>query len=79
MGLPSLWVYLDSRPMYKITQTITDEKRFIKQTNERKMLMKKLKYYWFCVKWLWKNRDWDNTRQKFKAMEKAYRKEGRDT
>lgn len=21
-----------------------------------------------CIKWLWENRDWENTRQKFKAM-----------
>ncbi len=32
--------------------------------------MKKIKYYIACVRWLWKNRDWSNTRQKFKAMEK---------
>lgn len=31
-----------------------------------------LKYYIFCVKWLWRNRDWGNSRQKFKAMEKAW-------
>lgn len=30
--------------------------------------MKKIKYYLFCIKWLWKNRDWQNTRQKFKTM-----------
>lgn len=34
----------------------------------------KLGYYLFCIRWLWKNRDWENTRQKFKAMEKAYHK-----
>lgn len=27
-------------------------------------------YYFRCIKWLWKNRDWQNTRQKWKAMEK---------
>ena len=32
----------------------------------------KLGYYLFCIRWLWKNREWENTRQKFKAMEKAY-------
>ena len=36
--------------------------------------MNKIKYYFFCIKWLWKNRDWANTRQKFKAMEKEYRR-----
>lgn len=38
--------------------------------------MKKIKYYIFCIKWLWKNRTWENTRQKFKAMDRAYRKGG---
>ena len=41
----------------------------------KETLMKKLKYYIFCIKWLWKNRTWENTRQKFKAMEKAWKKE----
>lgn len=36
--------------------------------------MNKIKYYLFCVKWLWRNRHWENTRQKFKAMEKEYRR-----
>lgn len=35
--------------------------------------MKKIRYYMFCIKWLWKNRDWRNTRQKFKALERDYR------
>ena len=38
--------------------------------------MKKIKYYIFCARWLWKHRTWADTRQKFKAMERAYRKEG---
>ena len=33
-----------------------------------------IRYFFFCVKWLWKNRHWENTRQKFKAMDKAWRK-----
>lgn len=33
----------------------------------------KIRYYLFCIRWLWKNREWENTRQKFKAMEKAYK------
>ena len=33
-----------------------------------------IKYFLFCIIWLWKNRKWENTRQKFKAMEKDYRK-----
>ena len=35
-----------------------------------------IKYYLFCIKWLWQNRNWQNSRQKFKAMEKAWKKEG---
>ncbi len=30
--------------------------------------MEKLKYYWRCIKWLYKHRNWTNTRQKFRAM-----------
>lgn len=35
-----------------------------------------IRYYLFCIKWLWHNRKWDNSRQKFKAMEKAWKTEG---
>lgn len=35
--------------------------------------VRKLKYYIFCIKWLWENRQWENTRQKFKTMEKEYK------
>lgn len=31
-----------------------------------------IKYYLFCIKWLWNNRKWANTRQKFKAMERDW-------
>lgn len=31
-----------------------------------------LTYYIFCLKWLWRNRQWSNTRQKFKQMERDY-------
>jgi hypothetical protein len=31
-----------------------------------------IKYYLFCIRWLYKNRNWDNTRQKFKAMQRDY-------
>ena len=34
----------------------------------------KIKYYLFCVKWLYKNRNWENTRQKFRAMEREWNK-----
>lgn len=33
-----------------------------------------VRYFLFCVKWMWKNRHWENTRQKFKAMDNAWRK-----
>lgn len=35
--------------------------------------MQKIKYYLFCIRWLYKNRNWDNTRQKFKKMEKDFK------
>ena len=38
--------------------------------------MKKINYYIFCIKWLWRNREWENTRQKFKAMERECQKVG---
>lgn len=34
--------------------------------------MKKIRFYLFCIRWLWKNRTWRNTRQKYKAMDKAF-------
>lgn len=37
----------------------------------------KIRYYLFCIRWLWHNRDWENTRQKFKAMDRAYKKGGK--
>jgi hypothetical protein len=35
--------------------------------------MKRLRYYWFCIRWLYRNREWNNTRQKYKAMDREYR------
>ena len=35
--------------------------------------MEKIRYYLFAIKWLWRNREWSNTRQKFKALEKEAR------
>ena len=37
-------------------------------TKERKK--GKLSFYLKCINWLWKHRNWENTRQKYKAMEK---------
>ena len=33
----------------------------------------KIKYYIFAMRWLWKNRKWDDTRQKFKRMSEDYK------
>jgi len=33
-------------------------------------MIKMFKYYINCVRWLYKNRTWTNTRQKFKRMAK---------
>ena len=38
--------------------------------------MAKIKYYWRCIKWLYRNRNWQNTRQKFKAMAKEVTSDG---
>lgn len=35
--------------------------------------MEKIKYYIFCIKWLWKNRKWESSRQKFKQLDKDYK------
>jgi len=36
--------------------------------------MKKLKYYYGCIQWLWQNREWKSTRQKWKAMDREVKK-----
>lgn len=33
------------------------------------------RYMLFAIRWIWHNREWANTRQKWKAMERAW--EGR--
>ncbi len=35
--------------------------------------MRRIKYYLFCINWLYKNRRWYDTRQKFKAMNREYK------
>lgn len=35
--------------------------------------MRKIKYYLFCIRWLWKNREWESTRQKFKRLDKDWK------
>lgn len=39
--------------------------------------MQKVKYYIKALRWLWANRTWENTRQKWKALAK-YMKEYSD-
>ena len=34
--------------------------------------MMKIKYYIFCIRWMWKNRNWADNRYKYKAMNKAW-------
>lgn len=34
----------------------------------------KLKYYFFCIRWLYRNREWGDSRQKYKAMNREWRK-----
>lgn len=31
-----------------------------------------MKYILFCIRWLWKNRTWTGTRQKYKAMDRDW-------
>lgn len=33
-----------------------------------------IRYALYCINWMWKNKNWNNTRQKFKAMEREYHK-----
>lgn len=33
-----------------------------------------IKYYIFCLKWIWQNKEWENNRQKWKAMDRDYRR-----
>ena len=34
--------------------------------------MKKLRYYWFAIRWLYRNKDWGESRQKYKALAREY-------
>ena len=34
--------------------------------------MRAVFYYWFCIRWLWRNKDWADTRQKYKAMNRDW-------
>jgi len=36
-------------------------------------MKKGISFYIFAIRWLWRNRKWENTRQKFKAMDKEWK------
>lgn len=36
--------------------------------------MKAIRYYLFCIGWLWRNRTWGNSRQKYKAMDRDWQR-----
>lgn len=58
---------------YELTFSHPFEEEAKKPTKPKKPKKKsQLGYYLFCIRWLWKNRKWENTRQKFKAMEREY-------
>lgn len=38
-------------------------------------MIHKFRYYKFTIKWMWQNRTWKDTRQKWKAMDKDWKKE----
>lgn len=31
-----------------------------------------MKYYFFAIRWVWHNRSWENTRQKWKRLDKDW-------
>lgn len=33
-----------------------------------------IKFYWFALRWLWRHRYWENSRQKWKALDRDYQK-----
>lgn len=55
----------------KMTVTVTDG--WI-EGMEQVELKRTIKYYFFCLKWVWKNREWNNGRQKWKMMDRDYRR-----
>lgn len=61
----------DFQYLRELTITISGEIP-IKPRKESKL--KKIKYYIFCICWLWKNKEWSETRQKYKAMNREYEK-----
>ena len=42
------------------------------------MQMKKFRWYITVIRWLWENRSWKNTRQKWKAFDRAMKESVED-
>ena len=59
-------------PYYDFAEEVKDI-TYPEDKNGRKTggIMMKLRYYIFTMRWLWKNRTWENTRQKYKALDRA--------
>lgn len=36
--------------------------------------MRKIRFYLFCIRWLWRNRTWEETRQKYRALGRDWRR-----
>ena len=36
--------------------------------------MKKIRFYLFCIRWLWRHRSWEETRQKYRALGRDWRR-----
>lgn len=39
--------------------------------------MEKLRHSLFCIRWLWRNRNWGASRQKYKALDRAWERNRR--
>jgi len=39
--------------------------------------MMRIKYYFFVIRWMWAHRDWSDTRQKYKAMNREWKERRR--
>lgn len=37
-------------------------------------MVNKFRYYKFVIRWMWQNRNWKDTRQKWKMMDKDWKK-----
>ena len=43
-----------------------------------KKIKEKVRWYMAAIRWLWQNRDWKSTRQKWKAFDRAMREESKN-